>query len=588
MPELYQSIMENDYQIFESDVLVVGAGMAGLSAAIRARDLGGKVVLVEKGKIARSSVSMFCHAYGAPVSESIFDPLLKELVERSGYMADQSWFEILLNEISSRVSDMERWGVLFEKDADGKLKLDGIRGQKIKWCALAQGKQVIEALRQTALTKGVQFVERVSVVDLLTSDGRHPTQGYVTGALGIGTRTGQIFLFKSKAVVITSGSISAKHRVSYMDNVTGDGYAIAFRAGAEIGGMEFSPNFRFGNWNRRFSTGGQGQFQHDGARLVNRLGQEFLHKYPDASRESIGFESQDEFGDLCRAMAIEVIGGRGPVYFDLRAWSQQKIDKMRKVLPFTMMAFEEAGVKIKEQPIETTPMVSNYGTGCQSGIRINTSGESTIECLYAAGAAAMYGQGPLPQALSVVGGYRAGENACRRAKDSACFDINWEQAELLAQSARAPLFREQGISPDQIYYSVNEVVTSFGASLFKHQRRIEDTLVRINQLADNDLPRMKADNIHQLIKANEAANFVLLMKLVNMAALERKESRMSHYREDYPYTDNQTWLKWLLLKANGAGKIQLKTEPIPLGSHDIQPESLTRKPSPIQFRMEKS
>ena len=104
--------MKQDYEVLKSDVLVIGAGMGGLSAAIRAKDFAKDVILVEKGNVTRSGVSVFCHAYGAPVTQEFFEPLLKETVKRSGYLGDQAWFEILLSEIGERSRDMEKWGVI--------------------------------------------------------------------------------------------------------------------------------------------------------------------------------------------------------------------------------------------------------------------------------------------------------------------------------------------------------------------------------------------------------------------------------------------------------------------------------------------
>jgi len=566
--------------------LVIGAGMAGLSAAIRASDFTKRVILVDKGKVTRSGVSMFCHAFGAPLSEDVFEPLLKEIVQRSGYLGDQTYLEILLKEISERFRDMERWGVVFEKDEKGNLKRDTIRGQKIKVAALAPGKHVIETLAREARRRGVEFVERVAITDLLTSDGNHPTQGHVVGAVGLHTRTGQFTVFRSRATVVTTGGISAKLHTGYMDNVTGDGYAMAFRAGAEIGGMEFSPTFAFSIWNRKFSTGGTGQFQHGGTRLVNRLGEEFLRQYPAASKELVAFENQGDQADLCRAITVECLEGRGPVYFDMRAWSQEKIHKMRKVLPFTMMAFDEAGVNIKEQMVETTPMPVQYGTIGQSGAKVNTLGESTVTGLYAAGAACMnFGGGVLTQASSAVGGYRAGENAARQAGNTRLGDICQEQVQRLRESTFSPLQRKDGVTPGQLYYSVNRVITAVGASLFKHEERIKNALREIRRIANEDLPRVKADDIHQLVKANEAKSFTLLMELYNISSLERKESRGVHYREDYPYTDNLDWRKWILLKNSGQGVVRLKIEPVPLGCHAIEPEVLSKAPSPVPYRM---
>jgi len=579
--------MNQDDEVYESDVLVIGGGMAGLSAAIRAKDFVDRVILVDKAKVTRSGGSIHAHAYGAPASEDDFQNRLKEMVQRSAYLGDQAWFELMLREVGARISDMERWGVLFERDEQGNLKGDAIRGQSKGFVVLARGKQVIEAIAHEALRRRVHFVERVAVTDLLTSDGAHPTQGHVVGAVGIHTRTGKFVMFRSKAVVIATGLLSPKLHFFAMDNITGDGYAMAFRAGAEITGLEFSPQ-TFCVWNRKFTRSGVGQFQHGGAMLLNRLGEEFLYRYEGASREFIGFEGHFDQGAVCRAIAVENREGRGPCYFDCRAWDREKIDRMRKVLPLTMQAFDEPGVGVDliKDPVEATPLALIYGTSCQSGIRINTIGETVLGGLYAAGAAAYYGGGPSPQTLGAVGGYRAGENAARWTREMEFSDAILPQAESLKETLFLPLKRKDGVPPDQIYDSVNRVVTPWEASLFKNERRIRDVLARIRQIAREDLPRVTATDVHELVKAAESRNFVLLMELYNLAALERKESRMIHYREDYPYTDDRDWRKWILLKNDGNGGIQVRIEPVPLGCSAIMPDRLTRKPAPVPYRFD--
>jgi succinate dehydrogenase / fumarate reductase, flavoprotein subunit len=576
--------MTHESEIQECDVLVIGGGMAGLSAAIRASDFVDRVVLVDKAKVTRSGGSIHAHTYGAPTAESEFSGRLKEMVVRSAFLGDQAWFEILLRETGERIREMEKWGVLFEKDEQGRFKGDAIRGQSKGFVVLAHGKQVIESVAAEALKRGVRFVERVGVTDLLTSDERYPTSGHVVGAVGLHTRTGKYVVFKAGAVVAATGLASPKLHYFAMDNISGDGYAMAFRAGAEITGLEFSPQ-PFCVWNRRFTGSGVGQFQHGGTRLVNRLGEEFLFKYEGAAKEYIGFEGQFDQGALCRAIAIENIEGRGPCYVDCRGWSREKIDKMHKVLPLTMKAFDEpgVGVDLKETPAELTPMPGLYGTSCQSGIRINTIGETAVGGLFAAGAAAYYGGGPSPQGLGMVGGYRAGEYAARWAREGENNSSVSAQIESLKETLFAPLQREKGISSDGIYDSVNRVVSRWDASLFKSEKRIKKALAEIRRIAGEDLPRVKARDAHELVKAAEAKNFVLVMELYNMAALERKESRMIHFREEYPYTDDRDWRKWILLKNNAKGEFQVIFEPVPLGCSAILPDHLNRKPALVPY-----
>jgi succinate dehydrogenase/fumarate reductase flavoprotein subunit len=146
--------MKHDYEVQDSDVLVIGGGTAALSVAIRAKDFADRVTLVEKAKTCRSGTSIYCHAYRASVPDDAFERRIKEMVYQNGYLGDQSWFEIYLKENGERQRDMEKWGVLFEKVEKGNLKRDEIRGMSPKFMALAFGKQVIEAMMQYALSTG--------------------------------------------------------------------------------------------------------------------------------------------------------------------------------------------------------------------------------------------------------------------------------------------------------------------------------------------------------------------------------------------------------------------------------------------------
>lgn len=573
-----------DYEVIDADILVIGGGMAGLWAAIRAKDFARKVILVEKGKVSRSGVSVFCHGYLSPLTGEMKEPAVRDMIERSTFLADQEWIKILVEENNDRVMEMEQWGAIFKKDERKSFKADQwTRGWKVRAWALAEGKQVMEVLRKQALKRGVDLAERFMITDLLTSDGRYPTGGRVVGAVGLNTRSGQFQVYRAKSVIITTGGASAKLHLGYADNVTGDGQAMAFRAGAELGGMELSPSNYFGVWNRRFCTGGQGQFQIEGARLVNRLGEEFLNKYEACAREFIGFQGQTDYGDLCRAMAIEIIEGRGPVFFDMRNWSQEKIEKMRQVLPFTMVAFDKAGVDLNKEIVESTPVVGLYCMSTQSGLKINRYGETNVAGLYAAGAASMVARAAMPQSLCIVCGYRAGEDSGKKAREADFHPVDQEQIEELKENIFAPLHRDNGVTPDDIYYSVNRAVTPFSVNLFKEEKRMLSVVEKIRMISREELPEMKAEDIHELVKANEARNFVLLMELLFLSALHRQESRLTHYREEHPYRDDRNWIKNIICRYNHDGGIEISIEPVDLSYH--RPANPMISPSPVKYTL---
>lgn len=265
----------------ETDVLVVGGGMAGCWAAIRARELGAKVTLVDKGVVARSGTTLYCHDVWAPVPEGEEDIWLKEVVEHAQYMSDESYLKILLQENSSRIRELREWGVTFESDDSGELVRIKGRGHKKSRIILYDGRKLMEVLKAKLAEDGICLIHRVMLTDLLTSDGVLPTKGRVVGAVVINVRSGEFLTIKAKSVVIATGVFSPKLHFAFADNLTGDGQALALRAGAELGGLEFNfcPTFICPTSGGMVGSTGLIQFQTLGARIVNSAGDHFMADY---------------------------------------------------------------------------------------------------------------------------------------------------------------------------------------------------------------------------------------------------------------------------------------------------------------------
>lgn len=570
--------------IEESDVLVVGGGLAGLWAAIRAKEQGCRVILAEKGKVSRSGVSAFCHATMSPVPPEKYDAWFKDLVERSGYLVDQDLLQPLLRENGDRLQQMKDWGVKFLQRKGGKIHIEESKGKKAILSYLYNGRQMMEAMRAEATRKGVEFRERIMVTNLLTSDGASAAAAGVTGAAGVHTRTGQFHIFPAKAVIITSGMMSLKTHAFYADSLSGDGLAMAYRAGAELVNLEFAPGHSFSLWDRRFVTGGQKQFVMNNARIINRSGERFMERYMAAARlMNPDMDGHVEFGDICRAMAIEIMEGRGPVYFDLRQWDEENLNKMRKVLPATMEAFNKAGINLKKEPVSSTPFIPNYFSSCQAGIRCGINGETSLEGLYAAGAAAFIGHAITPQAACNVFGYRAGEKASLKSQEIAQETWNPEQAKALKERNYAPLMRQEGIRADQLFKELNIILAPYRNSFFKDEKGTCAVLGKLEEIEREKLPLAWAPDIHELVKVIEFKNVLLLINLVYRAALERKESRFSHYRVEYPYMDNRNWLKWIIVRRGREGKISIVNQDIPFDRYPVKPQTLSTVPSYTQY-----
>ena len=568
----------------QADVLIIGGGLAGLWAAIRAREFAKKVIVAEKGRVARSGVSIFCHTTFAPVPASQYEAYLKEQMERTSYLGDQRIVEIFLREIGDRIKDMISWDVEFERNPDGSLKTEAVRGQKVHRSALYTGRDMMMKMREEALRRGVEFAERVMITDLLTTDGMLPTRGEVAGAVGFDTRTADFVVVDAPSVVLSTGAMSTKTNILYTNGLSGDGQAMAFRAGAEIIDMEQCVGQTFGVWNRKFATGGQQQFLMNNARIVNRLGERIMERYStQAKANNPEFDGHIEFGDICRAMAIENMEGRGPCYFDLSGWSQENVEKMKKILPTTMAAFDDSGIDVKKDLIESTPTTATYCSSQQAGLRITPEFESTVPGLFAAGVTAFVGNGLSPQGFCNVSGYRAGEHAAKRALARSAWRLDEKQVGRLHEAGVAWMKNTTGPSPEDLYESLNKLMVPYETSIFKHAKRIQATLRELGDIERKKLPLANAVDAHALIKLHEFRNTVTVLKLIYASALERKESRFGHYREEYPYRDDLDWLKWVVAKNDGRGGVSIRTEPVPLEDYPVKPEKLARIPSNTQY-----
>lgn len=571
----------------EADVLVVGAGGAGLWAAIRAKEVCPKVVLVEKSKIARSGATTFTHGVLAPVSDSDVYPAMKDLVEESEYLCNQARLEVILREQGDRIKQMESWGVPFLRDSSGNLFTQHGKMHRVARTCYSQGIPLVEKLRDHARSIGVDFVERVMITDLLTSDGQHPTEGRVTGAIGLNTRTGQVHVFKAKAVVLCTGPVGTKLHTAQADNLTGDGQAVALRAGADMGGMEFGEHPFFPIWQRKFLGLPPGALLTYQARPINALNENIVDKYypgktsHELTRYQMGY-----------AIAKEVLEGRGPVYFDLSHLSDETLVRLKTVIPQDLRGIEEGGIDLRKQKLEVFAIAHTVmwaSTG--GGINKDLNGSASIPGLYGAGSSAHEGvnysdSSGLAQAMCYVGGYRAGESAAKFALNSGKTMINADQVKLLKEEMLSPLGRKNGPNPEDIYLAANLATVPAQFSFFKHERRIKTVLAEMERIQKEMIPNVRANDVHQLVKANECKNSVQVLEVHHQCALERKETRFTHYREDYPYRDDVNWMKWIIVKKNKKG-MTIRFDPIPIDDYPIKLAERKKIPSPLQLSWKK-
>ncbi len=564
----------------ETDVLVVGGGLAGCWAAIRARDFVPRVTLLEKAQVARSGASVFTNSMLAPTADEELEQSTKELVEAGEFLNDQNWVRILLQEQHQRIADLVKWGVPFERTADGQLATTPGRGHKRTRLIMCNGHRLMDLMKAKALEKGVQIQPRTMALELLTSDGQLPTRGRVIGVVGVDTRSGQLVVCHARAVIITTGILDCKLRAEYINNCTGDGPAMAFHAGAQLLGMEFCTQSRMNAFNDKYRFGGSSLLQGLGARFINRVGEEFIGLYDPE------LKNRSKLAWICQAIAKECFEGRGPVYFDMRSFTQEQLQLATRLLPSQMKSFERLGIDLTREPIKITPVVSISSTSGQGGVRIDTSCHSTLPGLYAAGSAAKnlvhgtYSTGGINLAHCNVSGYRAGENAGRAAAEEKSLPPHSAQVETLRKRILAPL-TARGRPADEVTHELHKAVLTAGVCLFKNKPRLNAALQAVRRLAGEPVA---AADAHELVKAHEVGNVLLMAGLCLEASLLREESRDDHYREDYPYRDDRDWLKWIVASRLPDGKTKVAAIPVPIENYPIKPAG-TRTPHPVQYTM---
>jgi len=550
----------------DSDLLIIGGGVAGALAALKARDAGvKKISLVCKGQIAKDSISAF--------AAGVYDVFLpekdnKDAVYRtralkdywSAGLYDDGWLHLLLDENKDRLVDFEKWGVEFERDANGEIQRMPMKRDALR--AMFHGPQLMEAVAKKVRETGIDVIDHTMITDLLTEDGQPERR--VIGAVGFETRTAEFRVFTGKAVVLAAGGCGFKGRFACHKFQTGEADAMAYRAGALMGlfehdGLHSTP--------MDFDMHGLNMFQGLGGKFVNAQGEEFLADYDPELGNHTPMDLLDQ------AMAMEVRGGRGPIYLDMTHFTPEQVKKMRVVGPMFGMMLERGGYIVGEKivkKIEWGPAF--FGTVCNGGgAVVNVKCETSLPGLFACGDAMARPGCHRSLQGATVSGARAGRFAAEYVKKARKQAVNEKQMEKWKKATYRFSGRKDGILPDHLIIGVLEQLIPYGVTVISRADRLENALKAVEWMRDNELPLVYAPDPHYLRLANEVSAMVLVAEMYLKSRQLRTESRgMCTTREDYPYTDNVNWLKWTRLKLE-KGKMKLWTEDLPLDKYEVKP-----------------
>lgn len=524
----------------EADVLVIGAGGAGLRAAIEAHNLGARALVLSKGVFPGGCVTIT--AMGAMLAPFDRQDSVERHIEdtlRGGYfLNDPALVRILVSHAAERALDLDRYGTDFDR-AEGQYQLFPLTGSSVARGVLAGDRYrggFFKGLVKEAARLEIGILDEIAVFDLIT-DGNA-----VVGAAGLDLRTDTVLICRAKAVVLAAGGAGNLYSLTTNSpGITGDGYALAYRAGARLSGMEFmqSRACMIHPAGMRGTPPPADGCVTIGGRFYNGLCERYMRKYQP---EKIELVTRSE---MARCAQKEITEGRqsphGGVYGDLSGVPPAELGKFKAFLE--SCAAEQFDPSW--QPYEWAPGAHHF----IGGVVINELCETGVRGLYAAGevAAGVHGANRLAgNALTEtqVFGAIAGANAANMALSSACAQMSPESVAGIVNRIRRIIDRKSGEGPAEIKGEITKIM-SLHAGVLRNEEGLRKASRLLAEIRESRIGRLCAGgdlSFRQLSRIMEAEHIALIGELVVQAAMMRRETRGAHNREDYPRTED-SWLK---------------------------------------------
>jgi succinate dehydrogenase / fumarate reductase flavoprotein subunit len=557
---------QTKYETHEHDVLIIGAGGAGLRAAIEGLAAGARVAVVSKSLLGKAHTVMAEGGIAAAMANvdkaDSWRTHFRDTMRGGKLMNNWRMAQLHAQEAPERVRELEQWGALFDRTSDGDILQRAFGGHTFKrLCHVGDrtGLEMIRTLQDRGVQMGFDVFMECTIIRLLT-DGKR-----VVGAFGYWREQGRFVVLKAKAVVMATGGIGKAWRVTSNSwEYTGDGMALAYDAGAELLDMEF---VQFHPTGMVWPPGVQGilvteAVRGEGGILRNKDGQRFMEKYDPKRME---LSTRDV---VARSIYTEVREGRGSehggAYLDI---SHKPAEYVKQKLPSMYHQFKElADVDITKGPMEVGP-TCHYMMG---GIKVEAeTAASSLPGLFAAGeaAAGLHGANRLGgNSLSdlLVFGRRAGLGAAAYADKAPAASIDDGQIAEAERDMLAPFDRDEGENPYTVHRDLQEVMQNL-VGIF----RVEEDMTK----AMSELEKLKARAARVRVEGSRLFNpgwhlskdlksMLTVSEAVTRSAMARKESRGAHSRIDYPKLDEQVWGKQHNLITRDGGQMKLQQIPV--------------------------
>ena len=586
------------FETLDYDVLVIGAGGAGLRAAIEASAAGVKVGLICKSLLGKAHTVMAEGGVAAALANvddrDSWKVHFADTMRGGQYVNNWRMAELHAREAPDRVRELEAWGAVFDRTKDGRIlqrNFGGHRYPRLAHVGDRTGLELIRTLQDYGIHRGIDVHMEFTVVSLLVSDGR------ATGVVGYERERGRFKVFAAGAVVLATGGAGRAYKITSNSwEGTGDGHALAYLAGAELMDMEF---IQFHPTGMIWPPSVQGILVTEGVRgeggiLLNKEGRRFMFDdIPEPYRNQTADNEEEGWrytqGDksarrppelltrdhVARCIMREVKAGRGSphggVFLDI-AWIKKKLSgaeaHIKRKLPSMYHQFKELGdIDITKEPMEVGP-TTHYIMG---GIRVDGDSQmSSIPGLFAAGecAAGINGANRLGgNSLSdlLVFGKRAGEYAAKFTRDNRRAAVDETQARRAIDDALRPFERHGGENPFTIQAALQEMMQSH-VGIVRTEGEMQHALEELRSLwtraetAGVIGHREYNNGWHTAI---DLRNLLTVSEAITRSAIERKESRGGHFRDDYPEKDPAYGTFNIVTRRKADGSMDVARVPLP-------------------------
>jgi len=557
--------MVEKFETHEHDVLIIGAGGAGLRAAIEALGQGARVGVVCKSLLGKAHTVMAEGGIAAAMANvdtaDDWRTHFRDTMRGGKFLNDWRMAQIHAQEAPDRVRELEQWGALFDRTSSGDILQRAFGGHTFKrLCHVGDrtGLEMIRTLQDRGVNLGIDVFMECAITKLL-KDGER-----VSGALGYWRESGRFVVFKAKSIVIATGGIGKAWRITSNSwEYTGDGMAIAYEAGAELMDMEF---VQFHPTGMVWPPGVQGilvteAVRGEGGILRNKDGERFMERYDP---EKMELSTRDV---VARAIYTEAREGRGTehggAYLDI---SHKPADYVKRKLPSMYHQFRElADVDITQGPMEVGP-TCHYMMG---GIRVDAeTAQTTVPGLFAAGeaAAGLHGANRLGgNSLSdlLVFGRRAGLAAAEHANRSGQGEVDAQRVLEATREVLEPFERDKGESPYQIHRELEDTMQNH-VGIFRNEEDLQRGLREL-ELLNGRAAGVKVEGSRLFNPgwhlARDLKSMLIVSQAVAISAQARKESRGAHSRIDHPNYD-ETWGRQHNIVVREGDQMILKQLPI--------------------------